>query len=89
MNTSMEELDEEMDLDFMEEEETIRCGEGGCRACDAAFHLSCDPILAGNPNARLVAEALFIPRDRADTDLDLHPYGEYEPEMDYDLGGEG
>jgi hypothetical protein len=30
---------------FMDEEPTIRCGEGGCNRCDAAFHASCDPIL--------------------------------------------
>lgn len=73
------------DLDFMEEEPTIRCGEGGCRACDDAFHRSCDPILRAYP----ITGGDFVEADK--TSVDLLPYGATfdDPELEYDLGGEG
>lgn len=69
------ELDDKMD--FMEEEPTIRCGEGGCRGCDAAFHASCDPILVDSFEAPVQGRGVTV--------VDLLPYGATfdDPELDY------
>jgi hypothetical protein len=90
-------IEEDFDFtDFMDEVDTLQCGEGGCNACDIAFHRSCDPIVVGP--SRVLGDASWDADTEPNAPLlldqpDIDPYStvgdDWSIQYHYSQGGEG
>ena len=80
--------------DFFQEIPTIQCGEGGCEACDIAFHRACDPIVGTNFDAFEAPMqgdgTVHVAEEwEGDTELDIRPLFLEDDDPYAVLGGEG
>lgn len=82
-------LDIESLDDFLDEIPTNPCGEGGCRDCDMAYHMACDPILYLSKHPITDASVHVDFAEEEDTNLDITPVPFFEEQEYHELGGEG